>query len=380
MVQTLLSFVAYLNLRQSIAHGLHSLLWGLGITLTLCLDVHASTTPWYIEPSGPETSPASIQSAPIKPGATPIVVAVIDSGVIAEHPALEGVLLPGFDMVAAQRNIRGTRSSNFAPDPRDATCGQRLVSSSFRTHGTEVASLIAGNGYENMWGVNPRARIVPIRIFSTCGMLPEDLIDAIRWAAGLKVEGTPNNQHPAHVINISIAGGVAQCRPELQRAINAARKNGTFVVAAAGNNFQKPLAEPANCEGVISVGALSAENKIENYSALDSRTTIYTAGGGPALRMSQAWAHNKLRVATAELSVSGNERLIVMDKGIGTSFAAPVVSGFLSLLLSFNPNLKPQDWDAYVDSFVRQVPRLEKCVDCNPRGLVASGILTKFSK
>jgi hypothetical protein len=96
--------------------------------------------------------------------------------------------------------------------------------------------------------------------------------------------------------------------------------------------------------------------------------------------MSQAWAHNKLRVATAELSVSGNERLIVMDKGIGTSFAAPVVSGFLSLLLSINPNFKPQDWDAYVDSFVRQVPRLEKCVDCNPRGLVAPGILTKFSK
>jgi serine protease len=152
------------------------------------------------------------------------------------------------------------------------------------------------------------------------------------------------------------------------------------VVAAAGNNFQKPLAEPANCEGVISVGALSAENKIENYSALDSRTTIYTAGGGPALRMSQAWAHNKLKVATAELSVSGNERLIVMDKGIGTSYAAPVMSGFLSLMLSFNPNLKPQDWDAYADYFVRQVPRLEKCVDCNPRGLVASGILTKLSK
>jgi len=380
MVQTHLNFFAHLSLRQSLGHGFLSFLWGLGIALSLCNSAHADTTPWHIEPSGPETSPASIQSAPIRPGSSAVVVAVIDSGVIAEHPALEGVLLPGFDMVAAQRNLRGTRSSNFAPDPRDATCGQRLVSSSFRTHGTEVASLIAGNGYENMWGVNPRARIVPVRIFSTCGMSPEDMVDAIRWAAGLKVEGIPNNEHPANVINISITGGATQCRPELQKAVNAARKNGAFVVAAAGNNFQKLLAEPANCEGVISVGALSAENKIENYSALDSRTSIYTAGGGPALRVSQPWAHNKLKVATTEPSMLGNERLVVMDKGIGTSFAAPVVSGFLSLWLSLNPNLKPQDWDAHVDSFVRQVPRLEKCADCNPRGLVASDILIKLSK
>ncbi len=211
-------------------------------------------------------------------------------------------------------------------------------------------------------------------------LITEDMIDAIRWAAGLKVEGIPSNAYPANVINISITGGATQCRPELQKAVNAARKNGTFVVAAAGNNFQKPLAEPANCDGVISVGALSAENKIENYSALDSRTTIYTTGGGPALRVSQPWAHNKLKVATAEPSMLGGERLIVMDKGIGTSFAAPVVSGFLSLWLSLNPNLKPQDWDAHVDSFVRQVPRLEKCADCNPRGLVASDILIKLSK
>lgn len=380
MVQTHLSFRTHLNLRQSVVRGLRHSLWGLVMTLCLCSDGHAGTTPWHIEPNGPDTSPASIQSALIAPGTSSVVVAVIDSGVIAEHPALEGVLLPGFDMVAAQRNLRGARSPNFAPDPRDATCGQKLVSSSFRTHGTEVASLIAGNGYESMWGVNPRARIVPVRIFSTCGMSPEDMIDAIRWAAGLKVEGAPNNPHPAKVINISISGGAIQCRPDLQKAINAARKNGAFVVAAAGNNFQKPLAEPANCEGVISVGAVSAENKIENYSALDARTSIYTAGGGPALRVSQRWANNKLKVATAELSTLGGERLIVSEKGIGTSFAAPVVSGFLSLWLSFNPDLKPQDWDTHVDSFVRQVPRLEKCVDCNPRGLVASDILMKISK
>lgn len=380
MVQTHLNHHAYLNSRQSAARRVVRFIWVLGISFSLYQPTYAGSAPWHMEPNGPETAPASIQSASISPGPSSVVVAVIDSGVIAEHPALNGVLLPGFDMVGGRLNLRGARSSNFAPDPRDATCGQKLVSSSFRTHGTEVASLIAGNGYENMWGINPRARIVPVRIFGTCGMSPEDLVDAIRWSAGLKVEGATTNLNPAKVINISITGGASQCRPDLQKAIDAVRHNGVFVVAAAGNNFQKPLAEPANCAGVISVGALSAENKIENYSALDYRTTIYTAGGGPALRVSQPWAANKLKVATAEPITLGGERLFVADKGIGTSFAAPVVSGFLSLWLSFNPNLKPQDWEAHIDSFVRQVPRLEKCVDCNPRGLVASDFLIKISK
>ena len=340
----------------------------------------AHAAPWHLESAGPNTSPASIETAAMTPGSHAITVAVIDSGVIAEHPALKGVLLPGFDMVAGSRNSRGERSPNFAPDPKDATCGQKLVSASFRTHGTEVASLIAGNGYDKMWGVNPRAQILPVRIFNTCGMLLEDMIDAIRWSSGLPVAGVPNNPHPAKVINISITGGALSCRTDLQKTIDAARRAGTFVVAAAGNNFQRPLAEPANCEGVISVGALSAENKIENYSALDARTTIYTTGGGPTLRVSQPWANNKLRVATTELNMVGNEQLVVADKGIGTSFAAPVVSGFLSLWLSYNPQLKPQDWESQLDFFVRQVPRLEKCADCNPRGLVASDLTIRRSK
>lgn len=362
----------------------HLILQRLCLSLGLSLGLHATSqagaTPWHLEANGPETAPASIQSAQVSPGPYPVVVAVIDSGVIAEHPALKGILLPGFDMVSGRLNLRGTRSANFAPDPRDATCEQRLVSSSFRTHGTEVAGLIAGNGHDHMWGVNPRARILPVRIFSTCGMSPDDMMDAIRWAAGLKVEGTPVNPYPAKIINLSITGGNARCRRELQRTIDTVRSRGIFVVAAAGNNFQKPLAEPANCEGVISVGAVSAENKIENYSALDPRTSIYTTGGGPALRVNQPWTNNKLRVATAEATASGGERLIVSDKAIGTSFAAPVVSGFLSLWLSLNPHVQPQDWDVHVSSFIRDVPKLDKCSDCNPRGLVVSEFLIKLPK
>jgi serine protease len=283
-------------------------------------------------------------------------------------------------MVNGQRNLRGERSKNFSPDPRDATCGQKLISSSFRTHGTEVASLIAGNGYENAWGINPQAKILPVRIFGACGMSPDDMVDAIRWSAGLPVRGAPTNTHPAKVINISIAGGATQCRQELQKAIDEVIKVGAFVVAAAGNNFHRPLTEPANCDGVISVGAVSAENKIENYSALDPRTSIYTAGGGPTLNVSHHWAKNKLRVASSEVNLAGQEKLIVADKGVGTSFAAPLVSGFLSLWLSYRPDASLEDWSKYISSVVRQVPRLEKCADCNPKSLIAQESMMDRSK
>ena len=360
--------------------GLRQFCLLLGVALFAINNIYATPLPWYLEAEKADVAPASIHSAAVTPGATPITVAVIDSGVLGEHPALKGALLPGYDMVAAQRNLRGERSTNFEPDPRDAVCGQKLVSSSFRTHGTEVASLIAGNGHDKAWGVNPQAKILPVRIFNACGMSADDMIDALRWSAGLAVPGVPTNAYPAKVINISITGGAMKCRPELQKAIQAVIKTGAFVVAAAGNNFQRPLAEPANCEGVISVGALSAENKIENYSALDPRTSIYTAGGGPNLTVNQEWAINKLRVATAEVSLGGVEKFTVSDKGIGTSFAAPLVSGFLSLWLSYRPNVGPEDWATYVDSFVREVPRLEKCNECNPRGLVVPENILKQSK
>lgn len=336
----------------------------------------ARSVPWHLGADN-QAAPASIRSEPVQPGQVAITVAVIDSGVLQAHPALQGVLLPGFDMVSGQRNLRGGRSANYEPDERDAACGRNITSSSFRTHGTEVASLIAGNGYQNLWGVNPRAKILPIRVFGACGMAPNDMIDGIRWAAGLPVRGAPINPNPARIINISIAGGSNQCRPALQEAIDEAIAKGAFVVAAGGNNFQRALAEPANCDGVISVGAVSAENRIENYSALDPRTTIYTTGGGPALRVNRPWADNKLRVATTDTGFGGGERLVVADKGVGTSFAAPLVSGFLSLWLSHRPQLRPQDWNQYKNEFVRQVQPIEKCADCTPLGLVVRETLVR---
>jgi serine protease len=203
-----------------------------------------------------------------------------------------------------------------------------------------------------------------------------DLLDSIAWAAGFPVAGIPDNPYPANIINMSIAGGLSVCGADLQRLINRVIEKNVFIVAAAGNNFHKPLAEPANCNGVFSVGALDAENNIEVYSALDSRTSLYAPGGGKRLTGDANWAVNKLMVATYDLDFFGNERSAALERGVGTSFAAPVVAGFISLWLSHHPNKQPSDLSKELPKFLRQVPLSNKCADCIPKGLAAnSGVV-----
>jgi serine protease len=333
----------------------------------------AQDIPWHlISHTQADVAPSAVNTQNIKAGPHQIVVAVIDSGVLASHPSLSGQLLPGYDMLSAPNNLRGDRSTDFSPDERDARCGQRLVSGAFRTHGTEVASLIAGNGVDGVFGVNPSAKILPIRLFGACSMTRKDMLDAILWAAGLPVAGIPTNPHPARVINMSIAGGLSVCGADLQQVINRVIERKVFVVAAAGNNFHKPLPEPANCKGVISVGALDAENKIEVYSALDTRTTLYAPGGGKRLNANADWSVNKLKVATYDLDFTGNERASALFRGVGTSYASPVVAGFISLWLSHTPDKHSADFAIEMPKFLRAVEPIEKCPECMPKGVTAA--------
>ena len=339
--------------------------------LMLCVGTQANEIPWHLGSAnhGP-TARSAIQAAQLQPGPHAVVVAVIDSGILPNHPSLAEQVLPGYDMLSSHRNLRGARSANATPDAHNARCGNHTFTSAQRTHGTEVASVIAGNGKSGVLGVNPKARILPIRTMGACGMTRTDLVDAMARAAGLSVPGTPVNPHPARIINLSLTGGGITCGPELQALIHKLTQRNVFVVAAAGNNFQKTLNEPANCPGVISVGAVDADNRITDYSALDPRTTLYAPGGTEA-RWGQGPAQ-KLRVATFKLDIWGQEHANASDRGLGTSFAAPLVSGFVSLWLSHQPDATPADFFAKLPHFVRDVPPIANCPQCKPKSLAAN--------
>lgn len=338
--------------------------------MMMAMAVQAQDLPWHLGSlNNAASAPAAINTAGVKSGPSEIVVAVIDGGVMPNHPSLAGRLLPGYDMLSGANNLKGGRSADYSPDARDAKCGDRVVSGTYRTHGTEVASLIAGNGQDGVLGVNPQAKILPIRLFGSCPMTRADLLDAMAWAGGLPVAGVPTNPYPARIINLSFSGGKRVCGTDLQGLIDRLAKKRIFVVAAVGNTFGKKLAEPANCDGVISVGALDAENNIEGYSALDARTVIYAPGGGKSLSGSEPWRMNKLRVASFDVDFKGNEQHLGAERAVGTSYAAPLVSGFLSLLLSQRADMTPADFFSELPKFTRAVNPTEKCLECIPRGL-----------
>lgn len=335
----------------------HARLRQVGAVFSLLFGVSAfgQALPWHLGSlTGlPTAAPSAINTAGFPVGPSEVVVALIDSGVLQGHPSLQGRLLDGYDMLGAQ-------------EPR---CDHAGDPAKYRTHGTEVASLIVGNGEEGVWGVNPRARVLPVRLFGPCEISRSDLLLALAWSAGIQTASTPDNPTPAKVINLSFAGGRAVCGDDLQGLLDRIAARHIFVVTAVGNSSGKSLLEPANCRGVISVGALDSENQIQDYSALDARTTIYAPGGVLKTSDEPVGPRGRLRVATFERNWIGIEKPTASDKGVGTSYAAPLVSGFISLLLSHSPELTPAEFLAQLPKYSRELPSPEKCPACRPRGL-----------
>jgi serine protease len=312
---------------------------------------------------------ASVWAEPTKTN-TPVVVAVIDSGVLADHPSLEGRLLPGVDMVSGPWNQRGGRSTNPAPDERNAQCDGVPAQGPFRTHGTEVASVVAGNGKGGVVGVAPNAMVLPVRVMSACGMSRQDLVDALAWSAGLPVEGLPLNPYPAQVINLSLTGGLFHCGRDIQAMINQLVERNVFVVVAAGNTFHQRLREPANCKGVISVGAVDRNNQVANYSALDERTVVYAQGG----TISRAATNPGDKIATFNLSAAGSEVARVENRRVGTSFAAPLVSGFIANQISLGTKQRVQVMAQLMEA-TETITAPDVCKACEPRRLRDTAIV-----
>jgi serine protease len=299
----------------------------------------------------------------------PVVVAVIDSGFMTDHPSLQNRLLPGVDMVSSWYNLRGGRSTNVAPDGREDQCKQRPTLDNQRTHGTEVASVVVGNGQHGVNGVAQQAKVLPVRAIGVCGMQRKDLIDAMAWSVGMQIPGLPVNPHPARVVNISLSGGGLTCSRDLQAMVDRLVQKGVFVVAAAGNTFGKRLQEPANCRGVISVGAVNALNEVASYSAVDERTVIYAFGGSQKQGVFGRPRYEGLTVASLEINRNGREQASAHERGVGTSFASPVVAGYVANLLASNPSLTPQEFIQRLPEFTDRVAAPDGCSDCQPMRL-----------
>ncbi len=277
------------------------------------------------------------------------VVAVLDTGITA-HPELGAQVLPGHDFVSdlaiagdgdgrdADPSDPGDFVSQADKDANPALfAGCDVQTSSW--HGTVIAGIVAAgtNNGIGVAGANWAARVLPVRVAGKCGAEVADIVDAMRWAAGLAVAGAPPNPNPARIVNISF-GGSAACNPAYQEAIDELAAVGTVVVAAAGNGHGN-VKRPASCAGVIGVAALNRDGFKANYSNFGPAVVVSTVGGDPAgeglwgalLGDDGLLTLDNLGLQAPESAAYGNH--------FGTSFAAPVVAGVLSLMLDANPGL-----------------------------------------
>ena len=166
-------------------------------------------------------------------------VAVVDSGIAADHPDLSG-------KIAAQKDMVDNDS----------------VAEDSVGHGTHVAGTVAAatNNGEGVAAVCPSCKLLVARSGDEDGILSSDVVQGIYWSV----------DNRAKVINLSL-GSYGNSRI-LEHAVNYAWQHGVVVVAAAGNDNTDRPSYPAAYVKVISVAATDAADEkapFSNYGKVD---------------------------------------------------------------------------------------------------------------
>ena len=329
---------------------------------------------WYLRaPDATLRSAIHIEAAWAQTtGSSSVVVAVLDTGVRFEHPDLGrsasgGPLLPGYDFVeivdvandgdgrdgdpsdpgdwttAAENN--NASGQFYACGPFDAITGRYQATNS-SWHGTTTASVVAArtNNSLGMAGTAPGVKVLPVRVLGKCGGYDDDILAAMRWAAGLSVPGVPDNPNPAKVINMSL-GGEGECTRAYQDAIDEILARNVSIVAAAGNSAGAPVSTPANCNGVIAVLALRHAGTKVGFSDLGPQIAIAAPGGNCInLDAGEPCLYPILTATNAGIrGPEGSTWTDAFNASVGTSYSSPLVAGVAGLMVSAKPSITPAE-------------------------------------
>lgn len=305
----------------------------------------------------------------ITTGSSSTTVAIIDSGIYADvnnasntHPDFVGKVLPGYDFISDPHRAGdgdGRDSNPFDPIVQGASF-----------HGSHVAGTVAAatNNSIGVAGINWQAKILPVRAIGTEGSGSLiDIIEGSLWAAGLYPSIA--NSNPADILNLSL-GGIGQCNAFLQEALNKIIAAGKIVVVAAGNgNTDASEVTPANCRGVITVGAVDFAGARAPYSNFGSKIDVMAPGGN-----SRADLNNDSfpdGVLSTFLDPFTKELYGFYQ---GTSMATPHVTGVISLMKAVKPNLT----SAEALKILRSTAKPLSASQCNSSGCGA-GLIDAFA-
>lgn len=271
------------------------------------------------------------------------IVAVIDSGVDASHPALAGGVLPGYDFTrelpsgAERLDVQADHpilnptnvvildndaivplnpSAQVLMEPGQAAALPARPTPATFGHGTMVASLVKL--------VAPGATILPLKAFDGDGT--GRLFNVIRALYLAEAEG-------AKVVNLSLS--LAEPSRALADAVRVLYERDIFVVAAAGNTGQTTPRYPAALAEAFGVAALTPGGRRAGFSSHGDDSVKISAPGEAVVA-----------------AFPGGQYALAW----GTSFATPLVAGAVALMLDVKPGI---NWDEVWRALGRADPLLE---------------------
>ncbi|MEN8763520.1 MAG: S8 family serine peptidase [Thiogranum sp.] len=304
-------------------------------------------------------------------GSGSVVIAQLDTGIIPHADLNPARILAGYDLISdAVTANDGDGRDPDSSDPGDATvddeCGVGVPGEDSSWHGLAVAGVMVAesNNAADIAGIDFAARLLPVRVLGKCGGAISDVVDAIRWSAGLPVAGVPINPVPAKVINVSLSG-VGSCSFEEQGAINDAVNAGAVVVVAAGNEaIDVATISPANCDNVVTVGAVGRDGRRASYMNTGEEIDLSGPGGdGDAPN-----ANGILTLFNIGSTVPVADTLAEIQ---GTSFTTAQVSAVVALMWAANgTELNP----GIIQNILRSTTRAFPDSSCDP-STCGSGIL-----
>ena len=311
------------------------------------------TGQWYVQSAQPAAVDA-VTAWDTTTGRSDIVVADIDTGIRYDHPDLRSStvdrLLPGYDFISdpAVANDGDGRDAD-ASDPGDWVTTADTQTSTFQGctvensswHGTRTAGILGAiaNNSTGISGITWQGKILPVRALGKCGGLDSDILDGMRWAAGLHVTGVPDNPHPAQVINMSL-GGSGSCTMAEQTVINEVVALGVVIVVSAGNEGG-PVDSPANCVGVAGIAGLRNVGTKVGFSSLGPEIALSAPGGNCVNTAGACLFSIDTTINTGTTTPAGSDYTNQLNPNLGTSFSAPIVSATAALMFSVNGNLSP---------------------------------------
>ncbi len=241
------------------------------------------------------------------------IVADIDTGVDPNHPALQGVLLAGYDFTRNQPGGSELNDISMSAPPPCPTCAAAYVNQHTAAMlDQHTAAMLDGSQYAAFGHgtmvmgvihlVAPTAQLLPLKAFTANGNGSlSNILAAIYYAV----------QNHASVINMSF--DLTTSSTELGDAIQYANSNNVILAASSGNDGKQEMVYPAGLQNVMGVASTNNQDQRSTFSNYGNQI-VWVAAPGEGVITTYPFA--------------------TYAAGWGTSFSSPMVAGTASLLVN----------------------------------------------